>query len=135
MSGGARPGRQFARVRRALFLGLAALVIILGIWSIPHTYDLRNKSNAYELAGTAAEELADEATNTILDVLRAGLAPESQWFDAYVRAGLDLLFEHMLVHRDVAAVVQRAISWPVIPRRKMAINRADICSSCTRPWV
>jgi hypothetical protein len=33
------------------------------------------------------------------------------------------------------AVVQRAISRPVIPRRKIAINRADICSSCTRPWV
>ena len=33
------------------------------------------------------------------------------------------------------AAVQRAISWPVIPRRKIAISSADICSSATRPWV
>jgi hypothetical protein len=46
-----------AGLARAGSLGLAALVIILGIWSIPHTYDLRNKSNAYELAGTAASRM------------------------------------------------------------------------------
>ncbi len=33
------------------------------------------------------------------------------------------------------AAVQRAISAPVIPRRKIAISSADICSSATRPWV
>jgi hypothetical protein len=33
------------------------------------------------------------------------------------------------------AAVQRAISGPVMPRRKMAISKADICSSATRPWV
>ena len=33
------------------------------------------------------------------------------------------------------AAVQRAISSPVMPRRKIAISSADICSSATRPWV
>ena len=33
------------------------------------------------------------------------------------------------------AAVQRAISAPVMPRRKIAISSADICSSATRPWV
>jgi hypothetical protein len=33
------------------------------------------------------------------------------------------------------AAVQRAISVPVIPRKKIAISSADICSSATRPWV
>ncbi len=33
------------------------------------------------------------------------------------------------------AAVQRAISAPVIPRRKIAISSADICSSATRPSV
>src|SRR5215211_380032 len=46
-----------AGLSRAGNLGLAALVIVLGIWAIPHSYDLRNKSNAYDLAGAAAPEL------------------------------------------------------------------------------
>ena len=33
------------------------------------------------------------------------------------------------------ADVHRAISPEFMPRRKIAINSADICSSCTRPWV
>ena len=36
---------------------------------------------------------------------------------------------------SIIAAVQRAISAPVIPRRKIAINSADICASATRPWV
>jgi mannosyltransferase len=46
-----------AGLSRAGSLGLVALVIVLGIWSIPHSYDLRNKSNAYDLAGAAAPQL------------------------------------------------------------------------------
>ena len=33
------------------------------------------------------------------------------------------------------AAVQREISPRSIPRRKIAISSADICSSATRPWV
>jgi len=39
---------------RAGNLGLVALVIILGVWAIPKTYDLRNKSNASDLRRAAA---------------------------------------------------------------------------------
>jgi 4-amino-4-deoxy-L-arabinose transferase-like glycosyltransferase len=39
---------------RAGNLGLVALVIILGVWAIPKTYDLRNKSNASDLRRSAA---------------------------------------------------------------------------------
>jgi hypothetical protein len=42
---------------RAGHLGLVALVIILGIWAIPKTYDLRNKSNAADLRNAAAPQL------------------------------------------------------------------------------
>jgi hypothetical protein len=38
---------------RAGNLGVVALVIILGVWSIPKTYDLRNKSNASDLRRAA----------------------------------------------------------------------------------
>jgi mannosyltransferase len=34
---------------RAGYLGLVALVIVLGVWSIPKTYGLKNKSNADDL--------------------------------------------------------------------------------------
>ena len=39
---------------RAGRLGLVALLIVVGIWSIPKTYDLRNKSNASDLRAAAA---------------------------------------------------------------------------------
>jgi mannosyltransferase len=42
---------------RAGNLGLVALVIILGIWALPKTYDLRNKSNASDLRKAAAPQL------------------------------------------------------------------------------
>jgi hypothetical protein len=42
---------------RAGNLGLVALVIILGVWAIPKTYDLRNKSNASDLRRAAAPQL------------------------------------------------------------------------------
>ncbi|HEY1275626.1 MAG TPA: glycosyltransferase family 39 protein [Thermoleophilaceae bacterium] len=42
---------------RAGNLGLVALVIILMIWSIPKTYDLRNKSNADDLRNAAVPQL------------------------------------------------------------------------------
>ena len=42
---------------RAGNLGLVALVIILGVWAIPKTYDLRNKSNASDLRRSAAPQL------------------------------------------------------------------------------
>ena len=38
-------------------LGLVALVIILGIWAIPRTYGLENKSNASDLRNSAVPEL------------------------------------------------------------------------------
>src|SRR4051812_16452495 len=38
---------------RAGNLGLVALVIILGVWAVPKTYDLRNKSNASDLRRAA----------------------------------------------------------------------------------
>jgi len=38
-------------------LGLVALVIILGIWAIPKTYQLENKSNAADLGRTATPAL------------------------------------------------------------------------------
>jgi mannosyltransferase len=41
---------------RAGKLGLVALVIVLGVWAVPKTYDLRNKSNASDV-GTAASPL------------------------------------------------------------------------------
>jgi mannosyltransferase len=42
-----------AALARAGVLGLAALVIILGIWCIPKTYGLKNKSNAADLRAAA----------------------------------------------------------------------------------
>jgi mannosyltransferase len=42
---------------RAGNLGLVALVIILGIWAVPKTYDLRNKSNASDLRRAAVPHL------------------------------------------------------------------------------
>ena len=42
---------------RAGYLGLVALAIVLGIWAIPKTYDLRNKSNASDLRKAAAPQL------------------------------------------------------------------------------
>jgi mannosyltransferase len=42
-----------AGLARAGVLGLAALVIILGIWCIPKTYGLKNKSNAADLRAAA----------------------------------------------------------------------------------
>jgi mannosyltransferase len=42
---------------RAGTLGLVALAIVLAIWSIPHTYDLKNKSNASDLRNAAAPRL------------------------------------------------------------------------------
>lgn len=38
-------------------LGLVGLVIILGIWAIPKTYELNNKSNAADLGKVAAPQL------------------------------------------------------------------------------
>lgn len=42
---------------RAGNLGLVALVVVLGIWAIPKTYDLKNKSNASDLRKAAAPQL------------------------------------------------------------------------------
>ena len=42
---------------RAGNLGLVALVIVLGVWAVPKTYDLRNKSNASDLRKAAAPQL------------------------------------------------------------------------------
>jgi mannosyltransferase len=42
---------------RAGTLGLVALGIVLAIWSIPHTYDLKNKSNASDLRNAAVPQL------------------------------------------------------------------------------
>jgi mannosyltransferase len=38
-------------------LGLVGLVIVLGVWAVPKTYDLRNKSNAADLRKAAAPQL------------------------------------------------------------------------------
>jgi mannosyltransferase len=43
-----------AGLARAGKLGLVALVIVLGVWMIPKTYDLRNKSNASDVGVSAA---------------------------------------------------------------------------------
>ena len=42
---------------RAGNLGLVALVIVLGIWAIPKTSNLENKSNAADLAGAVADTM------------------------------------------------------------------------------
>jgi hypothetical protein len=42
---------------RAQKLGLVALVIVLGIWAIPRTFGLTNKSNAADLRNAAVPEL------------------------------------------------------------------------------
>ena len=42
---------------RAGTLGMVALVIVLGIWAIPRTYGLENKSNASDLRKAAVPEL------------------------------------------------------------------------------
>jgi mannosyltransferase len=44
---------------RAGTLGLVALVIILGIWAIPRSYGLENKSNASDLRRDAVPELSE----------------------------------------------------------------------------
>ena len=44
-------------IARAGTLGLVALVIILGIWAIPRSYGLENKSNASDLRRDAVPEL------------------------------------------------------------------------------
>lgn len=46
-----------AGLARAGNLGLVALVIVLGVWCIPKTYDLRNKSNASDLGAAASSVL------------------------------------------------------------------------------
>jgi mannosyltransferase len=46
-------------VARAGTLGLVALVIILGIWAIPRSYGLENKSNASDLRRDAVPELSE----------------------------------------------------------------------------
>ena len=43
-----------AGLARAGNLGIAALVIVLAVWCVPKTYDLRNKSNASDLSAAAA---------------------------------------------------------------------------------
>lgn len=43
-----------AGLARAGRLGIAALLIVLAIWSLPRLYDLQNKSNAADLAQAAA---------------------------------------------------------------------------------
>ncbi len=42
---------------RAGNLGIAALVVVLGIWAIPHTAGLKNKSNVTDLAAAANPQL------------------------------------------------------------------------------
>ncbi|HEU0024454.1 MAG TPA: glycosyltransferase family 39 protein [Thermoleophilaceae bacterium] len=44
---------------RAGKLGIVALVIIIGIWAIPRTFGLTNKSNAADLRNAAAPELRE----------------------------------------------------------------------------
>jgi len=44
---------------RAGALGLVALVIILGIWAIPRSYGLENKSNAADLRNAVVPELSE----------------------------------------------------------------------------
>jgi hypothetical protein len=46
-------------IARAGTLGLVALVIILGIWAIPRSYGLENKSNASDLRRDAVPELRE----------------------------------------------------------------------------
>ena len=41
-------------------LGLVALVIVLGIWAIPRSYGLENKSNASDLRNAVASELQED---------------------------------------------------------------------------
>lgn len=68
---------------RAGNLGIAALVIVLGIWAIPHTSDLKNKSNAADLGA---------ATQAILKPgdLVVTLQPEqAPLMDYTLRPGLD----------------------------------------------
>jgi mannosyltransferase len=45
---------------RARALGLVALVIIVGIWAIPRTYGLENKSNAADLRKAVVPELGKD---------------------------------------------------------------------------
>jgi mannosyltransferase len=45
-------------IARAGTLGLVALVIVLGIWAIPRSYGLENKSNASDLRRDAVPELS-----------------------------------------------------------------------------
>jgi mannosyltransferase len=46
-------------IARAGTLGLVALVIVLGIWAIPRSYGLENKSNASDLRRDAVPELSE----------------------------------------------------------------------------
>jgi mannosyltransferase len=46
-------------IARAGTLGLVALVIILGIWALPRSYGLENKSNASDLRRDAVPELSE----------------------------------------------------------------------------
>jgi mannosyltransferase len=46
-------------IARAGTLGLVALVIVLGIWAIPRSYGLENKSNASDLRRDAVPELRE----------------------------------------------------------------------------
>jgi mannosyltransferase len=45
---------------RAGALGIVALVIVLGIWAIPRSYGLENKSNASDLRKAAVPELSED---------------------------------------------------------------------------
>lgn len=54
------------------------------------------------LEGTTAEGLAEEAASTVLDALAAGLRADTEYFETFIKAGLDLLVQRMLEHRDVA---------------------------------
>lgn len=61
----------------------------------------QNGTLAAELAGTDLEARAEETTATLLDALAAGIRATSEHYDTFVKAGLDLLVQRLLEHRDV----------------------------------
>ncbi|MEJ7714611.1 MAG: hypothetical protein WKF40_02435 [Thermoleophilaceae bacterium] len=62
---------------RAGYLGMVALVIILGIWAIPKTAGLENKSNVSDLAA-AADPAAEEGRSGGHAAARAAAAGRLQ---------------------------------------------------------
>ena len=73
---------------RAGLLGLVALVIILGIWAIPRSYGLENKSNASDLRNAAVPSCTRATSSSRCSPSRGRCSPTTWRTSAARQAAL-----------------------------------------------